>query len=207
MGVFPIAMNILQFWLLDSIVKFQATFVGVNARLEDQEPLVNGQFDEDDFDRPSEGPSSIDVERRPRRSFSSQSFTLPRRSVTKSRRREDEVASSVLTSTSSKTIIPIRRSPPPSPSQVVTPSSSYGSIGGDGAMRSSRERWRSVEDDDVEHAKWSQGLGFERGEFPSAAGAAGDTGRPRSKSPTSRKQWESWHMPKISLLKKNEPFR
>lgn len=208
MGVFPIAMNILQFWLLDSIVKFKATFVGVDARPEDEEPLVNEQFeDEDIFNRPSGDPSLLDIERRTRQSSSSESFTPPNRPLTQSHPGEGEVASSVPTSTSSKTTIPIRRSPPPSPYQVATPSSSHGSMGNDEAVRSSREQWRSGADDDVEHSKWSLGRSVEHSEFRSATGAVGDAGRPRPKSPTSQKQWESWQMPKISLLKKDEPFR
>jgi len=209
MGVFPIAMNILQFWLLDSIVKFKASFAGIDARPEDQRPLVNEQFDdEDDFDEAAGRPSLLDIEGRPLSPFSSESSTFPSHSQVNSHAKEnDNVASSVPTSTSSKTIIPRRRSPPPSPSQVVTPSSSYGSIGGNMAVLASRERWRSIEDDDYEHAKWSKGLGFESSEpLQSAVDAVGDSGRPRPTSPTSQKRWETWHMPEIlSPPKRNEP--
>lgn len=208
MGVFPIAMNILQFWLLDSIVKFKATFAGFDTGPEDQERLVSEQFDdEDDFDAPNGDSSSMhaEVERRPPPSFSSESSTLP----INLHANDNDAASSPPTSTSSRTIIPRRQSPPPSPSQKVTPSSSYGSIGDDAAVRTSRERYRYVEDDDDEHTKWSKGLGFERSEYswPVAPDTAGEIGRPISNSPTSQKQWESWRMPKISLPRKGEPLR
>jgi len=209
MGVFPIAMNILQFWLLDSIVKFKTSFASIDARPDDQRPLVNEQSDdENDFDETDGRPSLLDIERRPLPPFSPESSTFLSHSHVNSHVKEnDNVASSVPTSVSSKTIIPRRRSPPPSPSQVVTPSSSYGSTGDDMAVRTSRERWRSVEDDDDEHAKWSKGLGFEASEPSwSAVDAVRDSGRPGPTSPTSQKRRETWHMPEIlSPPKRNKP--
>jgi len=195
-------MNILQFWLLDSIVKFKATFVDLDARPEDQEPLANEQIDdEDDLGRPGVGQSSVDTEWQSSTRFS----TSSNRSFTRLQPKENEdAASSVPTSASSRTIVPRRRSPPPSPSQVVTPRSSYGSIGDDSILRTSRERWRSAQDDEDEHTKWSKGLGAESDEL---SRSFADTSLPRSKSPSSHKQWESWHMPTMPSPEKHASLR
>ena len=58
MGIFPIAMNILQFWLIDSIVKASSTpsavALGVDSadpfHTSDREPLFNASDDEDEDD-------------------------------------------------------------------------------------------------------------------------------------------------------------
>lgn len=58
MGIFPIAMNIIQFWLIDSIVKASSTpspvALGVNSadpfHTSDREPLFNADDDEDEGD-------------------------------------------------------------------------------------------------------------------------------------------------------------
>lgn len=57
MGIFPIAMNILQFWLIDSIVKASSGPVALEADVEeiatahpDREPLFNAPSDDEDDD-------------------------------------------------------------------------------------------------------------------------------------------------------------
>ncbi|KAJ3516143.1 hypothetical protein NLJ89_g1303 [Agrocybe chaxingu] len=71
MGIFPIMMNILQFWLIDSIVKASAA-TGVALDVErdaqqDREPLFQAGSDDDDGDHPSR----LDSSRRSHRSMSS----------------------------------------------------------------------------------------------------------------------------------------
>ncbi|KDR84044.1 hypothetical protein GALMADRAFT_55406 [Galerina marginata CBS 339.88] len=73
MGLFPIFMNVLQFWLIDSIVK--ASSAGEVAldieqgNYQDREPLFNAPEDEDDNDHP--GRTDAVNTKHSRRSFSS----------------------------------------------------------------------------------------------------------------------------------------
>lgn len=214
MGVFPIAMNILQFWLIDSIVKFKTTFVDdAGPSSEDREPLVNENFenddDEDDSTDTRRPRASMDIERgsvRSRNSYSA-SVSASSRTFSNSHTKEnDDASSSAPTSSSSRTVVPRRRSPPPEPSHGYTPSSSYGSIGADDATRLSRERarWGLREEDDDEHAKWGRSLGQDN-DADSASGT--EDGRRRSVSPAALKQWESWNMPVISPPIKDQPLR
>ncbi|CAA7260137.1 unnamed protein product [Cyclocybe aegerita] len=71
MGIFPIMMNILQFWLIDSIVKASAA-AGVALDVErdaqqDREPLFQAGSDDEDGDHPSR----LDNSRRSHRSLDS----------------------------------------------------------------------------------------------------------------------------------------
>ncbi|KNZ76027.1 Transmembrane protein 110 [Termitomyces sp. J132] len=54
MGIFPIVMNVLQFWLIDSIVKASTKTLaledGIDATPHDREPLFNASNDDDDGD-------------------------------------------------------------------------------------------------------------------------------------------------------------
>lgn len=194
MGVFPIAMNILQFWLIDSIVKFKATFVDdVGRSSEDREPLVNDNDEDDEDAADSRGPrASVDIERGSTRSRTSYSASVSASSRTFSdshTKESDDASSSAPTSSSSRTVVPRRRSPPPEPSHGYTPSSSYGSIDASDATRLSRERakWGLRGEDDDEHAKWGRSLGQEN-DSDSASGT--EVGRRRSTSPTALKQME-----------------
>ncbi|KAF5333530.1 hypothetical protein D9611_002706 [Ephemerocybe angulata] len=65
MGIFPIAMNILQFWLIDSIVK-ASSGVALDPDTEDhtnpdREPLFNGSSDDEDDDH-HHRPRNADIE-------------------------------------------------------------------------------------------------------------------------------------------------
>ena len=73
MGIFPIIMNIVQFWIIDSIVKANAQSASValpsdstrNSLADDEEPLFRASMDDDDDDhRPH------DIENPPARSRS-----------------------------------------------------------------------------------------------------------------------------------------
>lgn len=63
MGIFPIFMNVIQFWLIDSIVKAStsSTAVRSNSDSQDREPLFNSPDDDDDDD----DDSPLDIERGP----------------------------------------------------------------------------------------------------------------------------------------------
>ncbi|KAF7432700.1 hypothetical protein PC9H_004642 [Pleurotus ostreatus] len=56
MGIFPIAMNILQFWLIDSIVKASSTTSSFTPEIDadgaDREPLFRGSMDDEDDEGP-----------------------------------------------------------------------------------------------------------------------------------------------------------
>ncbi|KAF9498810.1 hypothetical protein BDN71DRAFT_305920 [Pleurotus eryngii] len=56
MGIFPIAMNILQFWLIDSIVKASSTTSSLTPEIDvdgaDREPLFRGSMDDEDDEGP-----------------------------------------------------------------------------------------------------------------------------------------------------------
>lgn len=56
MGIFPIAMNILQFWLIDSIVKASSTTSSLTPETDadgaDREPLFRGSMDDEDDEGP-----------------------------------------------------------------------------------------------------------------------------------------------------------
>ncbi|KAF8165630.1 vacuolar membrane protein-domain-containing protein [Crassisporium funariophilum] len=72
MGIFPIIMNVLQFWLIDSIVKASVAagvVLDVESTYHDREPLFRATADEDGDDGPS-GPN-IDYRNSPRTSVSS----------------------------------------------------------------------------------------------------------------------------------------
>ncbi|KAF9506099.1 hypothetical protein BS47DRAFT_1385683 [Hydnum rufescens UP504] len=121
MGVFPVTMNVLQFWIIDSIVKFQNTPVedGTSesgAIPADREPLVLGDqtLDPDDeFDL-----EAGHARRRP----------SPGRLVTLSI--PDDRPATLASPAPSAPKTMRRRSPPPSPS----PTTSYGSLGEDGSI-------------------------------------------------------------------------
>ena len=68
MGIFPILMNIVQFWLIDSIVKASSMAVvalDIEQRTHDSEPLFQGEV-EDDYhpSQPSRRSSSLSTSRR-----------------------------------------------------------------------------------------------------------------------------------------------
>ncbi|KAF8213953.1 vacuolar membrane protein-domain-containing protein [Mycena galopus ATCC 62051] len=67
MGIFPIIMNILQFWLIDSIVKASGVALDPDAPDPlDREPLFHSPDDEDDDDGSINIHSQTDVESHPR---------------------------------------------------------------------------------------------------------------------------------------------
>lgn len=65
MGIFPILMNIIQFWLIDSIVKASSVAVGLDIEqgAHDSEPLFQGCSDDED-DRAPRRSSSLSNSRR-----------------------------------------------------------------------------------------------------------------------------------------------
>jgi hypothetical protein len=70
MGIFPIVMNVLQFWLIDSIVKASSGPVALEPDAEDpmhpdNEPLFNASDDEDDDHRPRRGDIESQLHTRP----------------------------------------------------------------------------------------------------------------------------------------------
>ncbi|TFK43821.1 Vaculolar membrane protein-domain-containing protein [Crucibulum laeve] len=84
MGLFPIIMNVLQFWLIDSIVKASAAAsVSLDTdtpdafNREDHEPLFRASLDDDDDDDHDYGRSDIENQRGARRS-SNDSRPIPR---------------------------------------------------------------------------------------------------------------------------------
>ncbi|KAL4264337.1 Vacuolar membrane protein [Pleurotus pulmonarius] len=93
MGIFPIAMNILQFWLIDSIVKASSTTsplaLETDADGADREPLFRGSMDDEDDDN-DDGPGR-DIENRRHRVRS------PSRSPARSRDRQKSSSSTSLT--------------------------------------------------------------------------------------------------------------
>ncbi|KAF7290889.1 hypothetical protein HMN09_01267300 [Mycena chlorophos] len=81
MGIFPILMNILQFWLIDSIVKASGVALDLDSPDPlDREPLFGAPDDDDDEDTPHVH-GATDIENHPRppraRSESSESDELP----------------------------------------------------------------------------------------------------------------------------------
>ncbi|KAF8312697.1 hypothetical protein DL93DRAFT_2138394 [Clavulina sp. PMI_390] len=187
MGIFPIAMNIVQFWLIDSIVKFKSTFVEVSSPRshEDRNPLVDDYDEDNDNDS---GRYENDIEGNSPHSRTSYSVPPSASSKTFTDRaritHNDDGPASTPTSSSSRTIMPRRRSPPPDPAPSYTPSSSYGSTG--------------VLDDD-EHAKWGREFDAE-GDADTGAGMSTSPGKARSRSPADLKKsrLESWNMPVLS---------
>ncbi len=93
MGIFPIAMNILQFWLIDSIVKASSTTSPLTLETDadgaDREPLFRGSMDDEDDDN-DDGPGR-DIENRRHRVRS------PSRSPARSRDRQKSSSSTSLT--------------------------------------------------------------------------------------------------------------
>ncbi|KAJ7098763.1 vacuolar membrane protein-domain-containing protein [Mycena belliarum] len=65
MGIFPIIMNILQFWLIDSIVKASGVALDLDAPDPlDREPLFGAPDDDDDYEE--EGTTAVDAHAPPR---------------------------------------------------------------------------------------------------------------------------------------------
>ena len=207
MGLFPIVMNIIQFWLIDSIVKFQSTFVdipGPSDDPEDQRPLFNDHSSEDGDDGGEyTHQDSSDVENGDVRSRTS-AHPSPIIPGSRSAPIEDPSGiSSTPTSTSSRTITIKRRSPPPSPRRNGSGSSSYGST--DAPIRSPPS-WMSRTESQDEHTKW--GMSFGSGAVGVVHDITGDVTllgddttadkerRPSLKSINSTKK-ESWKMPVI----------
>lgn len=90
MGIYPIVMNILQFWLIDSIVKASAfldTFDAIAPSAADREPLVNPDGDSDS--------EAEEVPRLPGGDLESQSQTESSRGGSRSREASSHSTSSI----------------------------------------------------------------------------------------------------------------
>jgi hypothetical protein len=191
MGLFPIAMNILQFWLIDSIVKFKVTTT--LSRSPDDEALNDdparehlvgsSSDDEDDLDDTDQRmakarrSTSLDIEARgrpiPRTSSiesglvsKHQSHSVPHTRDSSPHNYPPSIASSL------PKHIP-RRSPPPSPS----PAPSYGAV-------EARESWESLSDADG-------------GRWEGAAGKSAGDEDARRKSLARGDTRESLHLPTL----------
>ena len=77
MGLFPISMNILQFWLIDSIVKASASAMAAEPTHQDRDPLLSAPA-MDDNEQPS--PRLVESANR-RRSVSSLDSRDPDRQI------------------------------------------------------------------------------------------------------------------------------
>ena len=85
MGIFPIMMNVIQFWLIDSIVKAsdgdwnhsRVDANTLNSSDADREPLFHApnDDDDDDDDAPRVRPDDIEAQRRPSDRSGASSFS------------------------------------------------------------------------------------------------------------------------------------
>ncbi|KDQ08880.1 hypothetical protein BOTBODRAFT_148497 [Botryobasidium botryosum FD-172 SS1] len=149
MGLFPIAMNVLQFWLIDSIVKMKDTLSlsPVSSPLEpDQEPLVFDIEAQDNSDDERDG----DLEARPHLRSASSSFDFgSQRSIspephTPTTFTAPEPKIPPTTKSESALRHGVRRSPPPSPS----PTPSYGAVeSGNDHGHDQWDAWKSSPED------------------------------------------------------------
>ncbi|KAJ3824111.1 vacuolar membrane protein-domain-containing protein [Lentinula raphanica] len=132
MGIFPIIMNILQFWLIDSIVKASSNPVAlgadgdaVNPENPDREPLFGAPSDDEDDDNlhPQNDVGHHHTRSRSRNSLRSRSHSRDK-SITFS----DNPYESKSTGSGSRTEIADSHSYPPSLSSSLTSTSSTSSI-------------------------------------------------------------------------------
>ncbi|KAJ3875053.1 vacuolar membrane protein-domain-containing protein [Lentinula edodes] len=132
MGIFPIIMNILQFWLIDSIVKASSSPVALGADLDapdpgnpDREPLFGVPSDDEDDDnlRPRHGAEHQRPRSRSRSSPNSRSHSRDK-SITFS----DNPYESKSSGSGSRTEVADTHSYPPSLSSSLTSTSSTSSM-------------------------------------------------------------------------------
>ncbi|KAG8931962.1 hypothetical protein FRC02_001842 [Tulasnella sp. 418] len=154
LGIYPIFMNILQFWIIDSIVKASVLLLDLDthnpATSPDRQRLVDSldepySSDEDDdvqdrhsnhVRKPSDEESHLEGRTKNiSSSGNSRSSSLERKSTSSKHRQRSLVVGveyhDYPPSTSSSrrgSPQPRRRSPPPSPSPIATPSAGYGSM-------------------------------------------------------------------------------
>jgi hypothetical protein len=142
MGVLPVTMNVLQFWIIDSIVKFQNTSVEDSTTESgttpsDREPLVLGDQasdPDDEFDLET-GHGAKFIEQNASTSSMARRRPSPGRLVTLSI--PDDRPATLASPAPSAPKTMRRRSPPPSPS----PTTSYDSLGDDGSISQMNESW------------------------------------------------------------------
>lgn len=152
MGVFPVTMNVLQFWIIDSIVKFKNITTkdeafDSEATPADREPLVLGGDASD-----SDGESDLEAGTRAKVLSQNASSSIGRRRPSPGRVDAPRIPGAlsndtlnidpiILPSSSGSQTIR-RRSPPPSPSLT----SSYGSLGSDGDAGQTNDSWSRASD-------------------------------------------------------------
>ncbi|RXW25423.1 hypothetical protein EST38_g410 [Candolleomyces aberdarensis] len=131
MGIFPIAMNVLQFWLIDSIVKASSGPVALEPDSEDtahpdREPLFNAPDDDDDDDHYRRGDVENQLSNRPSHStLDSGRDSRAKSYTTGTTTPDDDEHKSV--DTSARDQAHERHAYPPSLSSSVTSSSSSSS--------------------------------------------------------------------------------
>ncbi|KIK67690.1 hypothetical protein GYMLUDRAFT_256533 [Collybiopsis luxurians FD-317 M1] len=131
MGIFPIIMNILQFWLIDSIVKASQSPVALAADgpepdIDHHEPLFRASSDEEDDDHSHQ--PHFDIENQRPRSRSPSSIHSRSHSQDKDVTFSDNPYESKSSGSSSRAEASDAHSYPPSLSSSVTSSSSMSSI-------------------------------------------------------------------------------